>query len=269
MIDIKKLLSIGKLAKLTNVTIETLRHYDRKGILVPEFTDPKTGYRYYTIMQYYTLELIIELRELNMSIEDIKNYIDDQTVETSLELFEKELKKIKSMIKKLKLVEKNLSNKISLINEFKDIKKIGEIEIKSIKRRKIITLGSVLNDEVDVAYSFLELDSQVSDILPSLIPYGFVIDSKGGKKAKNLFFIIDDIKTEFKNISYIKEGEYASFHYKGDFYECEEFVKGKIIELKNIGYEVGDEVFVMGKIDYAIASLESEHLYEMQILIED
>lgn len=204
-----------------------------------------------------------------MSIEDIKNYMDNQTVETSLELFEKELKKVKSMIKKLKLVEKNLSNKISLINEFKDIEKIGEIEFKDIKRRKIITLGNVLKDEVDIAYSFLELDSQVSDILPSLIPYGFVIDSEDGKMAKNLFFIIDDIKTEFKNISYIEKGKYASFHYKGDFYECEKFIRGKIVELKNIGYEMGDEVFVMGKIDYAIASAESEHLYEIQILIED
>lgn len=61
---INEFISIGKLAKLTNITVETLRHYDKKGILIPKMVDKKTGYRYYSIFQYYDLELILELRAL-------------------------------------------------------------------------------------------------------------------------------------------------------------------------------------------------------------
>lgn len=41
----KDLLSITELAKLRRVTSETLRYYDRIGLLKPVYTDPATKYR--------------------------------------------------------------------------------------------------------------------------------------------------------------------------------------------------------------------------------
>ena len=42
------LLSIGDMAKITGMSIQALRYYDRKGILKPAHVNEKTGYRYYT-----------------------------------------------------------------------------------------------------------------------------------------------------------------------------------------------------------------------------
>lgn len=44
-----ELLSISELAKLRQVTTETLRYYDRIGLLKPVYVDPETNYRYYSI----------------------------------------------------------------------------------------------------------------------------------------------------------------------------------------------------------------------------
>ena len=61
-------------AKLRQVTSETLRYYDRIGLITPDYVDPQTRYRYYSIRQYEKLGTIKELRQLGMSIHDITHY---------------------------------------------------------------------------------------------------------------------------------------------------------------------------------------------------
>ena len=70
----ENLLSITELAKLRQVTSETLRYYDRIGLITPDYVDPQTRYRYYSIRQYEKLGTIKELRQLGMSIHDITDY---------------------------------------------------------------------------------------------------------------------------------------------------------------------------------------------------
>lgn len=41
------LISIGKMAKINHVSINTLRLYDKWGLLTPIYIDEDTGYRYY------------------------------------------------------------------------------------------------------------------------------------------------------------------------------------------------------------------------------
>ena len=38
-------LTIGQMAKLNRISQQTLRLYDREGLLTPMITDPNTGYR--------------------------------------------------------------------------------------------------------------------------------------------------------------------------------------------------------------------------------
>ena len=39
---------IGEVAELLNMSPQSLRFYDKAGVVVPAYTDPKTGYRYYS-----------------------------------------------------------------------------------------------------------------------------------------------------------------------------------------------------------------------------
>ena len=48
----KEYYSIGETAKLLGVSTQTLRYYDREGILRPETINEETGYRYYSYMQF-------------------------------------------------------------------------------------------------------------------------------------------------------------------------------------------------------------------------
>ena len=51
-------LSIGKVSKMKNVSIKSLRYYDKIGILKPAFINAETNYRYYTEEQLYLLDAV-------------------------------------------------------------------------------------------------------------------------------------------------------------------------------------------------------------------
>ncbi len=71
------MLTIGLFAQVGQVTVQTLRHYDRLGLLKPSQVDRFTNYRYYTLDQLPRLYRILALKELGLSLEQIGKILDD------------------------------------------------------------------------------------------------------------------------------------------------------------------------------------------------
>jgi DNA-binding transcriptional MerR regulator len=65
-------LSIGDFSRATHLTVKTLRHYHRIGLLEPADVDPHTGYRRYTPEQIPTAQVIRRFRGLDMPLEEIQ-----------------------------------------------------------------------------------------------------------------------------------------------------------------------------------------------------
>lgn len=59
----EKLFRIGDVAKMFHISTGTLRHYERMGIVVPEYIEEKSGYRYYSIRQFEVLNAIRRLEK--------------------------------------------------------------------------------------------------------------------------------------------------------------------------------------------------------------
>jgi DNA-binding transcriptional MerR regulator len=72
------MLRIGEFAWLAQVTVETLRHYDRLGLLKPDHLDRFTGYRTYALDQLPRLNRILALKDLGLSLEEIARMVDRQ-----------------------------------------------------------------------------------------------------------------------------------------------------------------------------------------------
>ena len=68
---------IGEFSRLAMVSIRMLRHYDEIGLLTPNTVDPYTGYRYYSAGQLGTVSRIQLLREMGVSLGEIKKLFDD------------------------------------------------------------------------------------------------------------------------------------------------------------------------------------------------
>jgi len=67
---------IGEFSIIAQVSGRLLRYYDEIGLLSPEYTDPQTGYRYYSAGQLPRLNRILVLKELGLSLDQIARLID-------------------------------------------------------------------------------------------------------------------------------------------------------------------------------------------------
>jgi len=73
--------TVGQLAALAGVTVRTLHHYDRTGLLEPEERSGSGGYRRYGPASAERLHRILSYRELGMSLDDIATLLDDPGVD--------------------------------------------------------------------------------------------------------------------------------------------------------------------------------------------
>lgn len=71
------LLSIGEAAKRAGVSVQTLRHYDKLGLLIPS-QQSAAGYRLYSQRDCERLQLIRVLRELGFALDIIAKLIDSK-----------------------------------------------------------------------------------------------------------------------------------------------------------------------------------------------
>jgi DNA polymerase III subunit beta len=67
-------MSISSFSKRVGISISALRFYDQCGVLVPAQVDGSTGYRSYAATQAADAELLRDLRRLDLSIEQIKQF---------------------------------------------------------------------------------------------------------------------------------------------------------------------------------------------------
>jgi DNA-binding transcriptional MerR regulator len=74
-VETERMLSIGRFARLSGLTVKALRHYDDEGVLKPAYVDPWTGYRYYASEQLAAAVAVRRLRALRMPLEEIASLI--------------------------------------------------------------------------------------------------------------------------------------------------------------------------------------------------
>lgn len=75
----------GELASMYGVSKQSLLYYDRIHLLSPDFI-AENGYRHYSIQQYLDLEIIVNLRKLDIPIKDIKEYLANRSQAKLLEI---------------------------------------------------------------------------------------------------------------------------------------------------------------------------------------
>ena len=69
--------SSGEFSKLSNLSIKALRLYHDAGILIPKLVDRETGYRYYDYDNVERARVIVLLRQMMLSVEDIKSLLQE------------------------------------------------------------------------------------------------------------------------------------------------------------------------------------------------
>lgn len=107
----KMKLTIGQLAKNARVTIETIRYYQRKGLLT-EPDKPTTGYRQYPTEAVARIKFIKSAQQAGFTLKEISELLclDGKHCDDVRKLAEQKRQQIDEQIKNLQLLRDGLDN---------------------------------------------------------------------------------------------------------------------------------------------------------------
>ena len=111
------LFQIGDIAKLFHLSVGILRHYEKQGLLQPEYIDPETGYRYYSTRQFESLNTIRYLRVLDTPLDQIAEFLKNRDINHIQELLRQQKETVIRKRKELETIERKIDNRLRQIED--------------------------------------------------------------------------------------------------------------------------------------------------------
>lgn len=116
------LLRIGQVCNLYGISLDTLRYYDRKGLLKP-VVDKDSGYRYYSLGHLDVLEMLLIGRYLEIPLDQMKEKIDLESIDGYLDVMEEQSRFIEekcNQLRKLSLYTQEMMNLFKSLQGFEN-----------------------------------------------------------------------------------------------------------------------------------------------------
>ncbi|MGG0289540.1 MerR family transcriptional regulator [Bacillus pacificus] len=165
-------LSIGDMSKLNNISIQTLRYYDKIDLFKPEYVNPENHYRYYSIRQIFYLDIIKYLKHIGTPLDDIRRMIA-LPPESMYEFLQRQELIIEKQIKKLENIQQLLNHHKSQLHEqiLLNNQELGIVYTRKIDERSILKL-----DCQDIVTPLDQPDMYFRELADTLEKEGSVVD---------------------------------------------------------------------------------------------
>lgn len=128
---------------MMQVTVKTLRHYEQKGLLVPDEVDEWTGYRYYSITQMQRLNTIRGLQRQGFSLEEIKDLFEDESQMPSVAQL---TKKIEETERQLQILMERRHQLLKWMDSHKQIRTMEKFSIQSLPEIVVASHREIIPD---------------------------------------------------------------------------------------------------------------------------
>ena len=234
---------IGEFSTMSKTTIKTLRYYEKEDLLKPVYVDLDTGYRYYETSQLVELSKIISLRQIGLSIKDIKSILNGQNIKEILTIRKKELEE------NLILFNTQLS-KINYLLEDKNMK--NEIFTKEIPSYIVYYQEGLISDFSKIPEFVLQAGSACHKANPRIkcvIPdYCYISYLDGEYKEKDIKIryaqAVEKIGVETDKIKFMKTNPITAvcIYHKGSYENLRDSYNIILKYIEDNGYEIIDNV---------------------------
>lgn len=166
--DLTKL-TIGQMAGLNRVSTQTLRLYDRDGLLTPMITDPDTGYRYYHISQSARLDMIQYMKDCGMTLRQIRDTLDSEDTAAIKAFLSQQRHTIDQQIEALTSRRRGITRLLENYRKYETLPKDQQIFMEYIPDRYIYSYTTDTDyfnqDHLHLGYEYMlrELKIHLSD----------------------------------------------------------------------------------------------------------
>ncbi|MGI6151936.1 MAG: MerR family transcriptional regulator [Christensenellales bacterium] len=121
---------IGEFSRYSGVSIDTLRHYERCGLLCPKI-DSANGYRLYTDGDFITLMNIRQQRGMGIPLSEIAEFQEGHSLDDQLTRYEQQISLLDEKIQHLQLLKQRCSARQNSIRSVRNnLGKIVEVYCK-------------------------------------------------------------------------------------------------------------------------------------------
>jgi len=266
-----ELFHIGEVSRLVHISVSILRHYEKIGLVQPEYKDPATGYRYYSARQFECLNTIRYLRVLDMPLEEIAKFLKNRNIEQIQSMLLRQREQVLLRQQELLLIQRKIENRLSQLDDaLASVLDTITLEIKRPRRLALIKKDLIPKSYLDLEYSIRELEQEEEMSMAFLGKVGIGLSRERLLEKRfhpyELVFIILDDEDYFKGKTLVlPEETCVTVKFQGSHENAAKYYE------KLIQYIEKEKLFICGfskeitMIDYGLTDDVSKFVTEIQI----
>ncbi len=262
-----KLLTIGQFAALHGINKKTLMWYDEIGLFKPAAVNPVNGYRCYNYYQSPILETILLLRELDVSIGEIQDFMKNRSAQHMKKLLDEKIGELDLQIMHLQAVKQTLCNHQQNMTALLTMD-LSEIAVVEKEERCLVTVDIdkdiTFEQEVELITAETaryQLGRLHDASYGSMIPVASIENGKFDDYTK-LFIEIPSLSQK-SGLHIQPEGNYLRAFHKGTweniprrYEEILSYARQKQLTLSGFSYEKGINETVIDRVEDYIVRIE-------------
>ncbi len=262
-----KLLTIGQFAALHGINKKTLMWYDEIGLFKPAAVNPVNGYRCYNYYQSPILETILLLRELDVSIGEIQDFMKNRSAQHMKKLLDEKIGELDLQIMHLQAVKQTLCNHQQNMTALLTMD-LSEIAVVEKEERCLVTVDIdkdiTFEQEVELITAETaryQLGRLHDASYGSMIPVASIENSKFDDYTK-LFIEIPSLSQK-SGLHIQPKGLYVRAFHKGGwdtiprrYEEILSYARQKQLTLSGFSYEKGINETVIDRVEDYIVRIE-------------
>ena len=277
----KNYYKINEISKLYGIGKDSLRYYERIGILNPK--RDINGYRMYGFSDISRLNVINELKNLGFEIRRIKELLSERSVKSTMNMLDMEITEIDRKILELEVLKEKLKLRRINIEKEHSESSFGEIHEVYIPERRCIQLSDRIMRDEEVDFMIKRLQEKHNknlyilgnSMIGATVDFEFIpgkqyLDEDFRNSIEfsmydSVFCIVDDENYDF----IIPEGKYISIKYKGNYNQTNYYIMKSVNHALERKLKITSKPLEIYHIDIHETEIIDEFITEIQIQICD
>ncbi len=271
--DKDELFSIGETARMFGLSVGTLRHYEAIGLVAPEYVDPDTGYRYYSVRQFEPLNTVRYLRMLDMPLPEIGGFLKNRDVGSIEQKLLHQKAEIEKKQRELEIIRRRIDKRLSMLADARSAP-LDRIEEKALPPCRILRIERPLelDDALNMELPIRRLDGSRRDTAVFLGKVGVGISREnllGGKYDKyDCVFIILDEDEAGDGAQELPEARCVTLRYCGSHREAAAQYEKLAAYMRRRGLRPAGFSREVTMIDYGMTSDPEQFVTQISIPVE-
>ena len=269
-------ISITEMARWQNITTETLRHYDRIGLLKPAYIN-EHGKRFYSPQQYELLGTIRDLSQRGVELNEIADYLNDRTLENSRKLLHLQKSRLRLQIEKLQNMLTMIDGQSEVLDAISEDDYRPDIRMCEFPQRYYLMSSLDIHDAYTLAAGCHELEdwfraSALGKRIPTYATNVFAAmwQTDNLASCKGIFISrtpFDALRQSSDlTLGVLPEGQYLCVRHTGSLWNVKAGMEPLLAYLDEHNFKAATDWAVdCVVVDWTVTSHEDERLYDLQL----